>query len=153
MAVLTGALAEGLLRLIFLNEPFAGIGDVAGLIGSALAGALYVSLHTADPGSAGNQGTSEVAYPGYSRPAVTRDPAGVQPRWKWNAGWITNEGRATFAACAAGGITVTHVGIGVDAVGAGVLLYRIALAAPHVIAAGSSPYLENGASSIAFVTT
>ena len=33
---------------------------------------LYVSLHTADPGEAGDQTTSEATYTGYARIAVVR---------------------------------------------------------------------------------
>ena len=153
MAVLTDALSEGLLRLIFLNEPFMGIGDAAGLVGSALAGSLFLSLHTADPGHGGTQTTSEVTYPGYTRPSVVRNAAGTQPRWMWNGAEIINDGRVNFAACGVGGVTVTHVGVGSAASGPGVLLYRIALAAPRLIASGSTPYVEDAAFNIVFVTT
>src|SRR5206468_700832 len=37
---------------------------------------LYVSLHTADPGEAGDQTTSECTYGSYARQAVTRSGAG-----------------------------------------------------------------------------
>lgn len=36
----------------------------------------WVSLHTADPGAGGYQGTSEASYSGYTRIAVTRSTAG-----------------------------------------------------------------------------
>ena len=45
---------------------------------------LWVALHTADPGNAGNQGTSEVAYTGYGRSATMRSAAGTGgtfPTW------------------------------------------------------------------------
>lgn len=37
---------------------------------------LYLSLHTAYPGAAGNQTTSEASYVGYAREAVSRDNTG-----------------------------------------------------------------------------
>ena len=38
--------------------------------------ATWTALHTADPGAAGYQGTSEVNYTGYARVSVTRSTAG-----------------------------------------------------------------------------
>lgn len=37
---------------------------------------LYVNLHTADPGEAGNQTTSEATYTSYARVAVARTSGG-----------------------------------------------------------------------------
>ena len=37
---------------------------------------FYVALHTADPGEAGDQTTSECDFTGYARVAVSRDGAG-----------------------------------------------------------------------------
>mgnify|MGYP000650276063 CR=1 FL=1 len=65
-----------LLLLIFNNTDAALIGDATGLRGSSTAGSLYVSLHTGDPGEAGNQTTNECAYGSYARVAVARSGAG-----------------------------------------------------------------------------
>jgi hypothetical protein len=54
--------ANSLLLLIFNNTDWANIGDAGGLRGSATAGSLYLSLHTASPGETGNQTTNEVSY-------------------------------------------------------------------------------------------
>ena len=51
-----------LLLLVFNNTNAANIGDATGLRGSSTAGSLYVSLHTADPGEAGDQTTDEITY-------------------------------------------------------------------------------------------
>jgi hypothetical protein len=37
---------------------------------------LYLALHTADPGEAGNQTTSEATYTSYARVTVARSGAG-----------------------------------------------------------------------------
>jgi hypothetical protein len=37
---------------------------------------LFVALHTADPGEAGNQSTSEVSYTGYARVGGARTAGG-----------------------------------------------------------------------------
>ena len=50
-----------LLQHIFNNTAIANVGDATGLPASATAGSLWVSLHTADPGEAGTQSTSETA--------------------------------------------------------------------------------------------
>ena len=54
--------ANNLLKLIFNNTAWANIGDAGGLLPSASAGSLYLSLHTASPAEAGTQSTSEVSY-------------------------------------------------------------------------------------------
>ena len=65
-----------LLLLIFQNTNIALIGDATGLRGSTAVGSLYCALHTADPGAAGSQVTSEAAYAGYARVAVARTTGG-----------------------------------------------------------------------------
>lgn len=67
---------NSLLALIFNNTAFTGIGDAGGLLGSAAAGSLYVSLHTSDPGAGGNQTSNECAYTSYARVAVARTAGG-----------------------------------------------------------------------------
>lgn len=61
-----------ILSLLFSNTGISLVGDATGLPGSTVDGSLYVSLHTADPGAGGNQTTSECAYTGYARVAVSR---------------------------------------------------------------------------------
>jgi hypothetical protein len=70
------SLLINMLKLLFQNLDFANIGDAGGLQNSATAGNLYVSLHTADPGAAGNQTTNECAYTSYARVAVERSATG-----------------------------------------------------------------------------
>ncbi len=58
-----------LLALVFNNTSWANVGDATGLVGSTAAGSFFIALHTADPGEAGNQSTSEANYTGYARVA------------------------------------------------------------------------------------
>ena len=58
-----------LLGLIFNGTAIANLADDAAT--SPLT-ELYVSLHTADPGEAGDQTTNECAYTSYARVAVAR---------------------------------------------------------------------------------
>jgi hypothetical protein len=81
---------------------------------------LYVSLHTADPGEAGDQTTNEISYTGYARVAVARSGSG----WTVSANSVSPVADVTFGAMTAGaGGTVTHAGIGKSVSGAGVLFY------------------------------
>lgn len=86
---------------------------------------LYVSLHTADPGEAGTQTTSEAAYTGYARVAVARTSAG----WTVAANQASNTAEILFPECTGGSSTVTHVAVGTSLSGAGQLLYSGALTA------------------------
>ena len=90
---------------------------------------LYLSLHTADPGEAGDQTTNEVSYTGasgnYARIAISRDAGG----WTVSGNQSTNAALAQFAVSDTGPVVVTHLGIGTAASGAGQLLAKGALSA------------------------
>lgn len=115
----TNNFENSLLLLVFNNTDIALIGDAAGLQNSAAAGSLYVSLHTAEPGEAGDQTTNETAYSGYLRVAVARSGAG----WTVSGNQVSNAAAIAFALCGITGATITHFGIGTDSAGAGLLLY------------------------------
>ena len=142
MSAATDTLETGILNLILCNIAFTGIGDAAGLLPSAAAGNLYVSLHTADPGEAGTQSSSETAYTGYARVPVVRSAAG----WTVANGAFSNAAVVQFPACTAGSSTVTHVGIGTAASGAGKLLLRGAFNTPASLAVsvGIAPKFDAG---------
>lgn len=109
-----------LLLLLFNNSNAALIGDATGLRGSTVAGSLYLSLHTADPGEAGTQATNEATYGGYVRQAIPRSGSGFTVAG--NA--VSNAAAITFPAATSGSQTVTHWGLGTDPSGAGKLLYK-----------------------------
>ena len=128
------------ITLLFNNTNIALVGDATGLRGSTTVGSLYLSLHTADPGEAGTQATSEVAYTSYSRKAVAR-----------TAGEFSIAGNAVslvsnqdFPAGTGGAGTATHWGIGTDASGAGKLLYKGAITPSIVCGAGITPRINAG---------
>jgi len=131
----SNAAETALLALIFNNTDFAGIGDAGGLQNSATAGSLYVSLHTADPGEAGTQATSEATYTNYARVAVARSGVG----WTVSGNSATNAAQITFPQCGASGNTITYVGIGTDSSGAGTLLYSGALNSSLAVALNITP--------------
>lgn len=96
---------------------------------------LYVSLHTATPGEAGDQTTNECAYTSYARVAVTRDGAG----WTVVANQAGNAAQVTFPECSGGSEIATHVAIGKASTGAGQLLYSGALTNPISISLNITP--------------
>lgn len=112
-----------LLRYFFLNQPIAGIGDASGLQPSSSAGNLYISLHTASPGTSGNQTTNEVStvdYPGYVRVAVPRTAAG----WEVLENRVRNVAAISFPTCVGGNSpVVSWWGIGTDLSGSGQLAH------------------------------
>jgi hypothetical protein len=62
-----------LLQLLLNATPISQIADNAS---SSAAVDIWASLHSADPGETGTQGTNEVGYTGYTRIAVTRSTDG-----------------------------------------------------------------------------
>jgi hypothetical protein len=130
----TNAFETSLLSLIFNNANIANIGDATGLRGSTTAGSLYVSLHTADPGEAGTQTTSEANYTGYARVAVARSGAG----WTVSGNAFSNAAAVAFGPCTSGSNTITHFGIGTDASGTGNLLFKGALTASITVTSTSN---------------
>jgi hypothetical protein len=102
---------------------------------------LYVSLHTADPGEAGDQSTSETAYTNYVRVAIARNPGA--PAWTISSpagvGTAKNAGAVTFAACGVTGAALTHFGVGTLSSGGGKLLYSGALTATFNVANAITP--------------
>lgn len=136
----TDAFETALLTLYFNNTDHANIGDAAGLQNSVAAGNFHVSLHTADPGEAGNQTTNEATYGSYARVAVARSGAG----WTISGNNVSNAAAITFPAASSGSNTITHFGIGSDASGVGNLFLKGALGSSRVISTGITPSFAIG---------
>lgn len=132
-----------LLLLLFNNTDIANIGDAAGIQNSATAGSLYLSLHTADPGEAGNQSTNEIAYTGYARQAVARSGAGFTV--SGNSVTLTNNVDFPEMTGGAGG-TVTHFAVGKEVSGATVILYSGTTDPDILVSSGVTPRLKQATS-------
>jgi len=133
----------GLLRLVFENQDFTLLGDAGGIRGSAVAGSIFISLHTADPGETGTQATSEATYTPYARQGVARSTAG------WTIAGTAptvadNDAAITFAEATSGSDTITHFGIGTDSSGAGKLMYSGALTTSLAVSVGITPQFNAG---------
>jgi hypothetical protein len=127
-----------LLKLIFQNTAVTLVGDAGGLLPSAAPGLLYVSLHTADPGEAGVQTTSELAYTQYSRTGVTRTSGG----WTVTNNTVVPVATIGFPAMSSGaGGTATFFAVGTGASGAGKVLYKGTVSPNIVVANGVTPQL------------
>lgn len=137
----SNAFETALLQHIFENANIANIGDATGLRGSSTAGNLYVSLHTADPGEAGDQTTNEIAYTGYARVAVARTSSG----WTVTGNAVALDAPVTFPAGTGGSGTATHWGLGSSSSGAGLLMYKGAISPNIVCGNGVTPQLAAGA--------
>lgn len=137
----TNSWESGLLLLLFNNTAFAGVGDASGLQPSATAGSLYVSLHSADPGEAGDQTTSEVSYTGYARVAVARSGAG----WVVSGNQVAPAAAIVFGSPTSSVANATFFGIGTASSAAGVLLYHAPIVSPvagiPIVSGGQAPQL------------
>jgi len=123
-----------LLKLIFQAVAIADIAenDTTGPLTN-----LYVSLHTADPGEAGDQTTSEIAYTSYARVAVARTSGG----WTVTNNSVSPAANIDFPAGTGGSGTATHFGVGTLASGAGKLLYSGTVTPNIVCGNGVTPRL------------
>lgn len=130
----------GVLELLFTNTAFTLVGDASGLPATATAGSLYFSLHTADPGEAGDQTTNEITYTSYARVAVARSAAG----WTVTADAVAVDAAVTFPAGTGGSGTATHWGLGTSSSAAGKLLYKGTITPNIVTGNGITPQLTAG---------
>jgi predicted methyltransferase len=133
-----------LLLLLFNNTNIANVGDATGVRGSTDAGSLYLALHTADPGEAGNQTTSECNYTSYARVAVARSGSGFTV----TGNSVVLAANADFAnPTNATNLpqTATHFSIGAASTSTGKVLYKGAITPNIVIAnTGVTPRLTTG---------
>jgi len=101
---------------------------------------VYVSLHTGDPGEAGDQTTSETAYTSYARVAVARTAGG----WAVTGNTADNVAAVTFVTATGGPSTLTHFGLGSAVSGAGELIGSGALTASLIVNTGITPEFAIG---------
>jgi hypothetical protein len=121
------------IKLLFNKVSITGIATAATGVAN-----LYVGLHTADPGEAGNQTTSQVAYAPYARQAKART-TGV---WTVTNNSVSPVANIDFPACTGGTTGVaTHFSIGTAATGTGKILYKGAITPNISIAVGVTPRL------------
>lgn len=102
---------------------------------------LYMALHTADPGEAGNATTNEATYGSYARVAVSRDSGGFTV----SNNQAQNTALVQFPQCTSGSETVTHVSITTASSGASQILYKGALTQSVAVSAPIQPQFNASA--------
>lgn len=123
-----------LLKLIFNGTAIANLADNAGT--SPLTN-LYVSLHTADPGEAGTEATSEATYGSYARVAVSRDTNG----WQVTGNSVSPKSLISFPTANSGTNTISHFAVGVASNGATKVLYSGTVTPNISVVTGVTPQL------------
>lgn len=126
-----------LMKLIFNATAIANIADNAA---SSPATNYYIALHTADPGEAGDQTTSELSYTGYARVAVLRSSSG----WTVTNNQAVNAAEISFGPCTAGSGTTTYFSIGTASSSTGKILYSGALTLSLAVSTGITPKFSAG---------
>ena len=142
MAGFSDTYEAAILNLLLAAKAIANIADNAA---AAPATVVWVSLHTADPGDTGTQGTNESAYAGYTRISVARTTGG------WTVTGVTGASPVaaiTFPqATSTSTSTITHAGIGLSsATTAGILIASGALSPTINISQNVTPSLTTGSS-------
>jgi len=114
-----------------------GIANIADNASSSPLTNLYVSLHTGDPGEAGDQTTNECAYTSYARVAVARSGSG----WTVSGNSVSPAAEISFPAATGGSETATHFAVGTAASAAGKVLYKGTVTPNISISSGVTPKL------------
>lgn len=112
----SNTLENKLLLLIFNATAWANMADNAS---SSPNTNVYASLHTSDPGEAGDQTTNETVYTSYARQAVARNSGG----WTITGNSVSPAANIDFPNCTGLTATITHFGIGKAATLTGELWY------------------------------
>lgn len=136
----TNVLETGLLTLLFLNTALAHIGDASGLQPSSADGSFDISVHTGDPGEAGDQTTNEADYTDYARVTVARGAA----QWSVSTDTADNDNAITFPEASGGSNTLTHFAIG-SATDTDTAFITGALTASLAVSSGITPEFAAGA--------
>jgi hypothetical protein len=123
-----------LMKLVFQAT---AIADIADNDATSPLTNLQVSLHTADPGEAGDQTTSESAYTSYARVPVARTSGG----WTVTNNSVSPAANIDFPAGTGGSGTVTHFAVGTASSGAGKVLFSGTVSPSIVTGNGVTPRL------------
>lgn len=122
-----------LLKYLFEDVAFPGLGA-----------SVYLALHTADPGEAGDQTTTEATYTSYARVAVLRTGAGFTV----TGNTVVNDADIAFPTCTGGSETLTHWSVGINAIGASTILYSGSLSSTLAVSNTIAPRVGAGLLSI-----
>lgn len=131
---LSDAFENAVLKIVFTAVAWANFADNAA---SSPFTFIEVSAHTADPGDAGSQTTSETAYTSYARVAVARTTGG----WTVTANSVSPVASISFPACTGSTSTLTHFGCGTAHTSTGILEVSGTITPNISVANGVTPIL------------
>lgn len=114
-----------------------GIANIADNAAASPLTSLYIALHTADPGAAGNQTTSEAAYTSYARVAIVRTSSG----WSVSSNVGSPVANIDFPQCTGGTNTITNFSVGVASSGASKILWTGTVTPNISVSTGVTPRL------------
>jgi hypothetical protein len=123
-----------ILKLVFQAVAWANYADNAATTPQTN---VDVALHTADPGEAGTQSTSEVTYTSYARVSVARTTGG----WTETTGTVSPVASITFPAGTGGSGTATFFSTGKTGGGASAILWSGTVTPNIVLGSGVTPSL------------
>lgn len=126
--------SNSLLLLIFNATLFANVAINAT---SSPITSVFASLHTADPGTSGDQTTSEIGYTSYARVGVVRTSSG----WTVTTNSCSPVAAITFPAGTGGSGTATFFALGTLTSGAGVRFYSGTVTPNIICGNGITPSL------------
>jgi len=134
---IAGTTETAILQLIYNATAWANYADNAAASPQTN---IAIALHTADPGTSGNQSTSEVAYTGYARASVARTTGGwtVTGVGPANCSPVSN---ITFPAGSGGSGTVTNFSTGKTGGGATPILWSGTVTPNITTGSGVTPVL------------
>lgn len=132
------AFANEMLKLFLTGVAIPAIADNAA---SSPIDTLWVAFHTADPGGAGSQATSELSYGEYARQSIPRLPSA----WTIVGNIAKPAAAIEFPEMVTGaGGTITHISLGIAQNGASKILARGPFTPNLVISVGTTPRAKAG---------
>lgn len=135
----SNAFENALMLLFFQGTTWANVAQNAS---SSPITSWQESLHTADPGEAGDQTTSEATYTNYARTAVARTSGGFTV----SNNTATHTANVDFPAGGGGSGTVTYFGLGTASSSTGILELSGTVTPNIVTGSGVTPRLTTSTS-------
>ncbi len=100
---------------------------------------VFVALHTADPGEAGTQTTSEANYTGYARASIIKASG-----WTDSGNSFSNAALLQFPICTGAPNVITHFSVGTLVSGAGQVIYKGPLSSSLSVGVNIQPQFAAG---------
>jgi len=145
MAGFSDTLESQILNLILAGKTITNLADNTATTPST---ALWIALHTADPGDTGTQGTNETNYTGYTRIATSRSTAAGGWNVSTSVGTASPNAAITFPqATSTSTGTLTYASIGLSSVTTGGTIIASGALSPSInYSQNVTPQITTGSS-------